>query len=137
MGLGAAEVPPEYMGIGTSPAVLSSKYPLVRCLGQAVPSLLLLLGPFQPHLYSTYMNWTVQLLHHVPAIQFVNILRERKKVHKTFRLLWAAIFAFSDMKVSFKSSLCVHLREGTQSANSPAVLSEALQKHPSEDAAWP
>lgn len=74
------------------------------------------------------MNWTVQLLHRVPVIQSVNILSKGKRVHKTFRLLWVAISAFSDMKVSFKSSLCVHLREGNQPANSPIVLSEALQK---------
>lgn len=83
------------------------------------------------------MDWTVQLLHPVPVIQSENILSEGEKVHKTFRLLWVAIFAFSDTKVSFKSSLCVHLREGNQPANSPVVLSEALQKHPSQGASWP
>lgn len=80
LGLGAAEVSPEHTGMGTGPAVLSSKCPLVRCLGQALPSLLLLSGPFQAHLYShaTYMDWTEQLLHHVPVIQSVNILSEEK-----------------------------------------------------------
>lgn len=121
MGLGAAEVSPEHMGIGTGPVVLSGICPLVRCLGQAVPGLLLLLGPFQAHLYShaAYMNWTMQLLHRVPVTQSVNILSKGKKVHKTFRPLWVTIFAFSDVKVPFKPSLCVHLREGNQSANSP------------------
>lgn len=108
------------MGIG--PALLSSKYPLVRSWPSCSQP-----APF-PWPISIPMNWTVQLLHPVPVMQSVNILSEGKKVHKTFRLLWVAISAFSDMKVSFQSSLCVHLREGNQPANSPVVLSEALQK---------
>lgn len=128
-----------------STVVLSSKHPPVGCLkpscltggcegNHPAPSL-----PISTHFYfhAVHGNCTMQLFRHVPVSQLVNILSEGKKVCKTRRFLWLTTPAFSDIKVSFHSPLSLYWCEGNQVANSPVLLSEALQKHPSEAVTQP